>query len=215
MRQHSVEPLYHSDAAAPEGRAADAVIGIMGDQGIPSKAGQSAYAAPPTTAQHAQQAGPLPTVYATRYPVTCGVPNELIAQHHLDRSLARHEVRPTHQASMQQAAPGPERQRHSSSTAMMPEQSNNMPQQHAVPTTQAHQQHSSFKEAFREAQQMQASSIPGPGVPGNGQESVHSEAAGIDSDMDSDADMPAQDVTLLSKSISPAFDASRGKRGSR
>ena len=215
MRQHGVEPLYHSDAAAPEGRAADAVIGIMGDQGIPSKAGQSAYAAPPTTAQHAQQAGPLPTVYATRYPVTCGVPNELIAQHHLDRSLARHEVRPTHQASMQQAAPGPERQRHSSSTAMMPEQSNNMPQQHAVLTTQAHQQHSSFKEAFREARQMQASSIPGPGVPGNGQESVHSEAAGIDSDMDSDADMPAQDVTLLSKSISPAFDASRGKRGSR
>ena len=215
MRQDSSEPLHHSSEALPEGRAADAVVSLMGDQGMPCKAGQTAYAATSATAQHAQQAGLVPTAYPPHYPVMGPVPNELKERHAPDHSLPGHNVRPPHQASMQDAAPGPALQHHSSSTAMMPGQRNDVPQQHAVPTAQAHQQHNCYKKAYREAQQMQAPSLPGPGVPGSRQESVHSEAADIASDVDSDADVPAQDVTLLSKSISPALHASRGESGSR
>ena len=192
MDQDSGEPLHHSRVALPEGRAADAVVSLMGDQGMPCKAGQSAHAATQATAQHAQKAGPAPTAYATHYPVTGLTPNELKEQQPPDHSLPGHNVRPPHQASMQQAAPGPALQHHSSSRAITPGHGNSVPQQHAVPTTQAHQQHNCFKEAFREAQQMQAPSLPGPGVPGDRQESVHSEAAGFESDMDSDADTPCR-----------------------
>ena len=215
MGQDSGERLHHSRVASPKRRAEDAVVSLMGDQGMPCKAGQSAHAATQAIAQHVQQAGPAPTAYATHYPVAGPMPNELKEQQPPDHSLPGHNVRPPHQASTQQAAPGPALQHHSSSMAIFPGHGNKMPQQHAVPTTQAHQQHSSFKEAFREAGQMQAPSNPGPRAAGDRRESVHFEAADIDSDMDSDADMPAEDVTLLLKSISPAFKASRGISGSR
>ena len=215
MGQDSGERLHHSRVALPKGRVADAVVSLMGDQGMPCKAGQSAHAATQATAQHVQQAGPAPTAYATHYPVAGPMPNELKEQQPPDHSLPGHDVRPPHQASTQQAAPGPALLYHSSSMAIFPGHGNNMPQQHAVPTTQAHQQHSSFKEAFREAGQMQAPSSPGPRAAGNRRETMHFEAADIDSDMDSDADIPAEDVTLLSKAISPAFNASRGISGSR
>ena len=215
MRPHSNEPLHHSSAASPEGRAAGTSSSLAGDQSMPCKAQRSAHAPAPAAAHDAQQAATLPTAYTKHCQVMGPVPEELKEQQSLDHSLPGHSMRPLHQASMQQAAPGPAFEHQSSSMAIFPGHSNDKPQQHAVPTTQAHQQHSSLKEAFREAQQMQPPGIPGPKVSGNGQDSAHSEAAGVDSDIDSDADMPAEDVTLLSKPISPAFNASRGESGSR
>ena len=237
MRQHGSEPLHQASMASPAGRAADAKNSLPGDQGMLCKAGESKHAPAPATAEYAQQAGPLPTAYATHYSVMGCTPRK--GQHPPDRNLHEHTTRPLNQASMQQAAPGPAAQHHSSSAAIFHGYSNDVPLQPAGPSALANQQHSGRKEAFqeaqhsslkeafweaqhssrketlREAQHMQAPSIPGPCVPGSGRESAHSEAAGPDSDMDSDADVPAEDIALLSSSISPALGASRGESGSR